>query len=269
MVTKDLHVHTTFSDGKNAPEEMVQAAIKLGMTTIGFSDHSYTAFDKSYCMSKENIPVYKACISELKEKYADRIEILLGIEQDYYSEEPVTDYDYVIGSVHYVRIPDASPAANVPGCISFNGHIYIPVDESSDIIKNAVKAYFGNDIYAFFRAYYETVAGVTEKTGADIIGHFDLIEKFNEGCALFDNKNEAYVSDRKKSADALIAGGNIFEINTGAISRGYRSFPYPDRKILEYIKAKVPGRLILSSDSHSKDTLLYDFEKYERFLKTS
>ena len=36
----DLHVHTTFSDGKNTPEEIVLEAIRRGMDTIGFSDHS-------------------------------------------------------------------------------------------------------------------------------------------------------------------------------------------------------------------------------------
>ena len=38
---KDLHMHTVFSDGKNTPEEMVQEAIRLGLDTVGISDHSH------------------------------------------------------------------------------------------------------------------------------------------------------------------------------------------------------------------------------------
>ena len=39
---KDLHVHTTFSDGKNTPEEMILAALDKGLETIGvFRSQSY------------------------------------------------------------------------------------------------------------------------------------------------------------------------------------------------------------------------------------
>ena len=36
----DLHMHTTWSDGKNTPEEMIEEAIRLGLETVGISDHS-------------------------------------------------------------------------------------------------------------------------------------------------------------------------------------------------------------------------------------
>ena len=52
MSFSDLHLHTTFSDGKNSPEEMVEEAIRLGLSEIGFSDHAYTFFDERYCMAK-------------------------------------------------------------------------------------------------------------------------------------------------------------------------------------------------------------------------
>ena len=64
----DYHVHTTFSDGENTPEEMVLAAIKKGLKEIGISDHSYTCFDESYCMQREKIVEYKREIAELKIK---------------------------------------------------------------------------------------------------------------------------------------------------------------------------------------------------------
>ena len=40
MIKANFHTHSTFSDGANTPEEMVQTAISLGMTALGFSDHS-------------------------------------------------------------------------------------------------------------------------------------------------------------------------------------------------------------------------------------
>ena len=106
MILKDLHTHTTFSDGKNTAEEMVLSAISKNMECIGFSDHGYTDFDLSYCIPKEKLTEYKAEINRLKEKYKSKIEILLGIEKDMRSNELTDDYDYVIGSIHYLKCGD-------------------------------------------------------------------------------------------------------------------------------------------------------------------
>ncbi|MGM9551863.1 MAG: histidinol-phosphatase [Clostridia bacterium] len=235
---KDLHVHTTFCDGKNTPEEMVIQAIEKGIETIGFSAHSYTFFDESYCMKKERYKEYKAEIKRLQEKYRGKIEILLGIEQDFYSDASTEGFDYVIGSVHYLKK---------------NGK-YLPIDESEEIFIDIVKNYYNNDFYLLAEDYFDTVSSVVEKTGADIIGHFDLITKFNEKNRLFDEGDERYVKAYKKAVDKLIETGKVFEINTGAISRGYRTTPYPSEDILKYILQKG-GRTMVNSDSHSVDGL--------------
>ena len=59
----------------------------------------------------------------------------------------------------------------------------------------------------------------------------------------------------------------VFEINSGAISRGYRTFPYPSMNILKYI-AEHKGKVILSSDSHQKETIMYKFEESEKIAKS-
>ncbi len=248
---KDLHVHTTFCDGKNTPEEVVLAAISKGLDTIGFSAHSYTFFDESYCMKKESIESYKSEISALKEKYSGKIEILCGVEQDFYSEMPTDEFDYIIGSVHYLKV----------------GNDYFSIDDDAEILKASCEKYYGGDIYSLCEDYYRTVSRVFQKTNADIIGHFDLVTKFNEKKPLFDENNPRYISAYRAAIDELIKCNIPFEINTGAISRGYKSVPYPSQEILEYIKDKG-GNVILSSDSHSKDTLCFEFEKYLSFAKS-
>ena len=45
MIREDFHTHTTYSDGKGSPEEMIRAALRAGMRRIGFSDHSYADCD--------------------------------------------------------------------------------------------------------------------------------------------------------------------------------------------------------------------------------
>ena len=247
---RDYHIHTTFSDGADTPEDMVRAAIEKGIDTIGFSDHSYTFFDESYCMMRSEIPEYIRTVSELKERYAGKITVLCGIEQDYFSAEGTEGYDYIIGSVHYVRADGE----------------YIPVDESAEILWDAVNTRFGGDVYALVEEYFSNVGDVVRKTGADIIGHFDLITKFNENGELFDTAHPRYMAAWQRAADRLLETGKVFEINTGAISRGYRRLPYPDGDMIDYIRSRG-GKFILSSDSHSRETMCYGFEKYEKLIK--
>ena len=246
---RDYHVHTTFSDGKSTPEEVVRAAIAMGLTELGFSDHAYTGFDRSCCIPEERIEEYKRTISALKEKYRGQIRILCGIEQDYYSETDTAGYDYVIGSVHYVKAGDC----------------FLSVDDTQQIQQSAVETWFGGDYYAFAERYFELVGDVAEKTHADIIGHFDLVSKFNEKFPRFDEGHPRYVRAWQQAADRLIPYGKPFEINTGAISRGYRTSPYPSREMIDYIRQRG-GTFLLSSDSHRADTLCYDFSRLQAEL---
>ena len=247
MKKADYHMHTIYCDGSNAAEEMVLAAIDRGLTEVGISGHSHTAFDESYCMQKADIPRYIAELRYLRAKYFDKIHVLCGVEQDYYSAYPTDEFDYVIGSVHYVKA----------------GEAYLPVDESAEILRDAVDRYFDGDAYALCERYFATVADVARKTGCDIIGHFDLITKFIERDPLFDTRHPRYVAAWQSAVDTLLPYDIPFEINTGAISRGYRSEPYPSREIIAYIREKG-GRFILSSDAHSKENIGYGFEEYEK-----
>ena len=75
----NFHTHTLYSDGNHSLEENVLSAIKKNMSILGFSDHSFTACDTSYCMKKEDYETYCKEIRALKEKYADRlIQLALG-----------------------------------------------------------------------------------------------------------------------------------------------------------------------------------------------
>ena len=245
MIRADYHMHTTYSDGQNTPEEMVISAIRLGLDEVGISDHSWTSFDTSYCLQKTAREAYRSEIDALKAKYADQIKVLCGIEQDYYADLPAGSYDYAIGSVHYLLLDGE----------------YVPVDECPETIRAAADKYFGGDIMCFCEKYYATVSDVINKTGADIIGHFDLISKFNEDKTLFDPENPRYVKAWQAAADSLIESGKPFEINTGAMSRGLRTEPYPSIAQIYYIKEKG-GRFILSSDSHNSKDICFFFDEF-------
>ncbi len=210
MILRDYHVHTDFSDGKASPEEMAAAALARGMEELGFSDHSHTPFDESYCIAAGRAAEYRARVEALKAQYAGRLRILCGLEQDVYSQPPEQPFDYLVGSAHFVR-----PRPEV----------YVPVDVSPEILARAAAHYYDADIYALCEAYFDTAGRVLEQTGADIIGHFDLIAKFQEREPLFNEAHPRYVAAWQKAVDRLLPYGKPFEINTGAMSRGYRTSP--------------------------------------------
>lgn len=251
MILCDFHVHTDFCDGRNTPEEMVTAAIEKGITRLGFSGHAHTPFDERYCMSAEGVLRYREKIGELREKYRRKIEILCGLEQDLYADPPAEGYDFLIGSVHYLK----------------NGGCYSPLDETPALLRETAARFYRGDLIALAKDYFAAVAALSSRKPT-IIGHFDLIAKFNEGSALFDENDPRYLSAAKAAVDALLPTGALFEVNTGAMARGYRKTPYPGKAILSYIIEKG-GRLILSSDAHTADGLLYGFAEAEAFARAS
>ena len=245
MIPKaNFHTHTTYCDGRESAEEMVLAAIQKGFTALGFSGHCYTDYDESYCMKKEEIPLYLKEIEELQKKYGNQIAIYKGVEQDFYSKESVEPFDYAIGSVHYVKSGDA----------------FLCVDESEERCKKDIQEFYGGDAYAYAEEYCRTVGQVLDKTKADIIGHFDMVSKFNEQSQLVDTSHTRYQKEAMEAVDALIGKGKPFEINTGAIYRGLRSEPYPSLNIWKEIQARG-GDILFSSDSHDGNSMGFYFEE--------
>lgn len=238
----NFHTHTTYCDGKETAESMVQAALEKGFSALGFSGHSYTAYDESYCMSREDVQKYIADVYALREKYAGQIEIFCGIEQDFGSNEPTDVFDYVIGSVHAVE----------------RDGLYYSVDESPEVFARGVREGFGGDVYAYVKAFYELESQVVGKTNADFIGHFDLVTKFNEENRFFDPEDRRYRDASLSALGTLLETGKPFEINTGAIYRGMRKTPYPSVSLLKEIY-RCKGEILLSSDSHDGASLGFGF----------
>lgn len=244
---QNLHTHTVFSDGKHTPEEMVLGAVRAGCASLGFSDHSPmppAADPDGWSMKPEKVPAYRAEILRLREAYAGMPEIFLGLEQDIDSPPPEGAWDYLIGSVHGVW---------ADGC-------YLPADESAEAFDRAVREHFGGDCLAFVRAYYRRMAEAAGQINCGIVGHFDLITKFNEGGCRFDEGDPRCRAAALEALEALMERDVIFEINTGAISRGYRTTPYPAPFLLEAIRQRG-GRVCITSDSHSADTIAHAFSQ--------
>lgn len=236
---QNLHIHTTYADGKDTPEQIVTAAIERGFDSIGFSEHSYMSFsDYPFQMSIEETEVYKKEIRALKEKYKGIIDIFCGLEVEMYSRVPTENFDYLIGSVHY---------------LDFDGKI-LGFDRDLKSTLAYLSDNFGGDSLAFSKKYYEAVATLPDFKKFDIIGHFDLITKNNQTGKFIDTDDKKYLNLGFEAIHALRGKIPFFEVNTGAISRGYRTSPYPQMEFLREFKNCGFG-VVLTSDCHDKNHL--------------
>ena len=256
----NLHTHTCYCDGKDDPEDMVRTAVEKGFRVLGFSGHGYCEVDIDCCMSEAGEREYRDRILALREKYRGKIDIRLGMERDYYNENTGYPYDYEIGSVHYVQA----------------GGEYLAVDDTAEIAAGGVNRLFGGNWRAYVECYYETAADVLRKTGADIVGHFDLVTKFNEGNRWFDEDADWYraaalhslrklaetrVCPRSGMRDILGAGPRaVFEVNTGGMAKKYRSRPYP-APFLQEALGELGCSVIYSSDCHDRTKLDFGFRE--------
>lgn len=248
IICSNVHTHTVFGDGSNTPEEMVLGAIEAGFHTLGFSEHSPLDSYDGWTMTDESRYIQE--INRLKAVYGDRINILLGIEQDYFSKAVSYDYDYVIGSVH----------ATIK-----NGE-RLDLDLSPEMLKSGIEKLYGGNAMALVRDYYALVAGVPDKTNCDIVGHFDLITKFNDKHRIFDTDSKEYKRVAFDALDALLPKDKLFEINTGAISRGWKTSPYPSEPILRRM-AEKGAKIIITSDAHARSSIACGFDAAVQYAK--
>lgn len=238
-----LHVHSRYVDGADTPAAMAEAALSAGLSSLGFSEHAFVpvpVVGEPCWMTPEATARYLAEVRALRKHYAGRLEIFVGLELDSYGYD--TDYDaaiagqldYRIGSVHMV-----------PGSAGL-----FAVDESRAMLEREIEAAFGGDPLRLAARYYADVAAFAQRCRPDILGHIDLITKFDESGERFLENARAYRKLALEAVDAAIDAGCIIEINTGAIARGYRTTPYPRRFLLERVRERG-GRITLSADAHS------------------
>lgn len=238
MMKQSLHVHSVLDDGKNTIEEMVAAGIEAGLESVGISGHSWLPFGADWTMTPEAERQYHREIKRLRELYPE-IRIYEGLELDRFSDTPVYCYDYIIGSVHNL----------------YAGGEYISLDENRQLLEAGIDRLFDGNPAALAEAYFDEISRIES---ADIIGHFDLISKFNEKQDLF--READYMEAALAAIKTHVAAGRIFEINTGAVSRGYRSMPYPSEKLLCELK-KLDGRITITSDAHDVESIVYGYDE--------
>jgi histidinol-phosphatase (PHP family) len=248
----DLHAHTDYCDGADSCEGMVLAAIGAGFEAFGISEHSRTSVPSDTgTLTAESLPRYLAEMRGLRDKYAGRIALFAGVEQDLLGDMPSDAFDYVIGSTHFVEAQGE----------------FRYVDDGQSGQRETADRLFGGDFYAFAEKYFETEASVARVTRCDIVGHFDLISKNNENGILFDAAHPRYRAAAISAMEEILKTQRLFEVNTGAMYRAGRSEQYPQTWLLRELSGRG-GEVILSSDAHAAGALGYKFPEMEELLRS-
>lgn len=243
MIKQNLHTHSQYDDGKDAIDEIVQKAQEQGFTILGFSGHGYYAKDNS-SMTPEQTKQYIQAVRQAQQQAPNGLKIYLGIEEDSMAPiENVEDFDYVIGSVHYLE---------------HNGKIY-PIDYSQEQFDEMLQEGYQNDIEALAKDYYLAIGKQAENTNIQIIGHLDLIAKYNEDQSYYRFDDPKILGYAKSAIEKLVQAGKIFEMNSGAMSRGYRKTPYPSVEFLKLIH-QANGKILINTDCHNKEYLDYGMD---------
>lgn len=135
-------------------------------TPLGFSGHSPLPFANDWAIDQSCLADYLREARSLQADFRGRFSLYCGLEWDSCSPLPEQKLDYLIGSVHYFpALPDGTR---------------FTVDGSAQLLAQCAQVQFGGDMAAQADCYYALVARLAEVPQVDIVGHFDLITKFDE-----------------------------------------------------------------------------------------
>jgi histidinol-phosphatase (PHP family) len=239
----DYHVHT-FRCGHagGASRDFVLRAIDRGLSEMAFTDHIPLYFlprerrDPRLAMREDQLDEYLEEVETLRNEFAGRIPIRLGLEADYAEarEEDLAkwltraDWDLVLGSVHWV----AGDWIDAPG---------------------SAARFEREGTETLYREYYRLLAGAAGTGLFDLLTHFDLPKKHG-------HRPEQPVVDAEEAAIAAAKrAGCAVEISSAGLRKPVaESYPEP-RLLSRLVVAGVP--VTFSSDAHAPAEVGWGYEK--------
>lgn len=240
MNLTNYHSHCSFCDGRAPLEEFVKEAIRQGFYSYGVSSHAPLPFPTQWTMEWEQMEAYLDEFKNLRSKYADEIELYVGLEIDYLNEESNPSVarftelplDYRIGSVHLLY--DAA------------GEV-VDIDCSPAVFKERVDRHFNGDVLRVIRMYFDRLFRMVELGGFDILGHADKMH-YNASCYHPGLLDEPWYEALMKDYFSLVASrGYLVEINTKAYD-SLGTF-YPNSRYWELMK-EYQIKVLVNSDAH-------------------
>lgn len=235
----DYHVHTNYSnDCTFDMESYILPAIEKKLDGICFTDHVDIDYPNTSIEFQLDYLKYTNELRNLKDKYSNQLEILIGIEfgmqphilNDDKSFFQDKSFDYVLGSIHAA---DKKELYTADFTLSKSQHLGI-----LDYFKDMIFCVKNFDSY-------------------NNLGHLDAISRYVSKGSFVAAKYMDYIEEVMK---IVIQKGKGIELNTSGKRYALANF-HPEPSILKLYK-QLGGEIItLGSDSHSPSTLGYGFDE--------
>ncbi len=254
----DYHVHTEFSDDSIYPmEQVVRDAIDMGMEEICFTDHVDYGIKEDWDCGHEiayrgddplanvDYPAYINKIKELQNMHGPKIIIKTGLEfgvqmhtiPQYEALFKRYPFDFIILSIHQV--------------------------EDKEFWTQDFQR--GKSQREYNERYYEEMLNIVKAYhGYSVLGHMDLITRYDENGVYPFEKVEPVISEILKT---VIADGKGIEFNTSYHRYGLKDTT-PSMDILRLYR-KLGGEIItVGSDSHAPKHLGAYADEAARILES-
>ena len=223
-----------------------EAASEKGIAELGVSEHVHRFYD---ALDVWDHPFWRENAADDLESYAafvrEETDLKLGIEADFIPgrEDRMAnlldsqDWDYVIGSVHFLR----DFAVDMQGAYDVWGR--------------------GESPEKVWKRYFDTLAEAARTGMFDIMAHPDLVKVWGKGRPGPEGDRRRYY---EPAVEAFADAGVAVEISTAGLRKPVGEI-YPARQFLEMVvEAGCP--VALSSDAHVPEHVGWEYERAVELL---
>ncbi len=249
----DYHLHLRPDDVGAASEYFTEgnvqryldAAEAAGIEELGVSEHVYRF---TQALDYWRNPFWESQAHDDLDAYCEFVRttpLKLGLETDFVpgAEDRIAnmlearDFDYVVGSVHFLGDAGA-------------------VDDTRYDVWDSI-----SDPDELWRTYFEWIAQVARSGLFDILAHPDLVKLWGDARPLPRKDPRAYY---EPAVEAVAESGIAVEVSTAGLRKHVGEI-YPSRAFAEMC-VEAGAEFALSSDAHAPDQVGFGYEKALDFL---
>ena len=240
----DSHMHTTLCKHARGPlSDYAARAEAKGLRGITVTCHSPMPFgwNPKVRMRVDQLPEYVDMVMTVRDEYAGRVDVRLGLESDYlpgmetWLDELHRRYEFstILGSVH----PQT--------------------DEYKAMYLE------GSNRLAYEKSYFENLANAAECGLFDCLSHPDIVKIVHPQ----QYKVADHMDTIRRSLDRIARAGTAMELNTSGVNKPFREMNPGAEILAEMALRKIP--VVLGSDAHDAHRVGADFEKALQMLQNA